>query len=194
MANYRIYKNTPLPLIPFIKTITNICIEVTDEKMLLHLIKKELQTLLQITNWDQNSWLTDADTQPEIDTVIATAGIYAPMIMIVETRPGLNSDIHDHASWSAIGVIEGSLVNDTFSRDEDSLILKSSQRIDKNQVTTMDNRAIHRICNATHLNTKSIHVYSQDIRYTKRYTYESAKKSVNRNHGIYDITDYEYSF
>jgi 3-mercaptopropionate dioxygenase len=92
--------------------------------------------------------------------------------------PGQATPIHDHRVWGLVGVLRGSELNESFSRDADHKLVSTGapERLSAGSVATLSPRLgdIHRVSNAERDRTSiSIHVYGGNIGAVERATYDA---------------------
>lgn len=100
--------------------------------------------------------------------------------------PGQATLIHDHMTWTLIGMYEGE-ENETIykrlddnSNQERAKLEKVSELINrKGHVTALDRTGIHRVENISEKPSWSVHVYGNDIGKTKRHTYDPATGKIS---------------
>jgi predicted metal-dependent enzyme (double-stranded beta helix superfamily) len=93
--------------------------------------------------------------------------------------PGQATPIHDHRVWGLVGVLRGSELNESFSRDDAGHLVPQGApvRLNAGAVAAVSPRIgdLHRVANAEHDRTSvSIHVYGGNIGAVERATYDMA--------------------
>jgi 3-mercaptopropionate dioxygenase len=92
--------------------------------------------------------------------------------------PGQATPIHDHRVWGLVGVLRGSELNESFTRDAAGNLISAGQpeRHSAGAVVPVSPRLgdIHRVSNAERDRTSvSIHVYGANIGAVERATYDA---------------------
>ena len=91
--------------------------------------------------------------------------------------PGQATPVHDHRVWGLVGVLRGSELNESFSRDAaGQLVRNGSELLGAGRVSRVSPRIgdVHRVSNAEHDRTSvSIHVYGANIGAVERATYDA---------------------
>ncbi len=95
--------------------------------------------------------------------------------------PGQSTPVHDHRVWGLVGVLRGSELNESFTRDDaGALILEGPpKRLFAGEVAAVSPTIgdIHRVANAEPDRASiSIHVYGANIGAVERATYDVAGK------------------
>lgn len=91
---------------------------------------------------------------------------------------GQATPIHDHRVWGLVGVLRGSELNETFSRDASGILVSDGapSRLSAGTVAPLSPRIgdVHRVSNAERDRPSvSIHVYGANIGAVERATYDA---------------------
>ncbi len=91
--------------------------------------------------------------------------------------PGQATPVHDHRVWGLVGVLRGSELNESFTRDAaGNLVSSGSQYLNAGNVSRLSPTIgdVHRVSNAERNRASvSIHVYGANIGAVERATYDA---------------------
>ena len=92
--------------------------------------------------------------------------------------PGQATPIHDHRVWGLVGMLRGTELNESFTRDAaGNLVSTGTERLRAGSVSRLSPALgdVHRVSNAEHLRPSvSIHVYGANIGAVERATYDAS--------------------
>ena len=92
--------------------------------------------------------------------------------------PGQNTPVHDHRVWGLVGVLRGSELNESFTRNAEGQLISAGppERLNAGSVARLSPRIgdIHRVSNAERDRVSvSIHIYGGNIGAVERATYDA---------------------
>ena len=150
--------------------------ETTDERLVLERGEALLAALVAHDDWlpaeyakpDPNryqQYLLHCDSRERFSVVSFVWG------------PGQATPVHDHRVWGLVGVLRGSELNESFTRDSaGKLVSAGSQSLNAGNVSRLSPTIgdVHRVSNAERNRTSvSIHVYGANIGAVERATYDA---------------------
>ena len=118
------------------------------------------------------------------------------MLLLIAWESGTDSCVHDHATWSIVGLVEGQETIYCYTLDNTAascstpppqqryhLLPQPSIVLNPGDICATDASAIHQVAN-TSADKKlsiSLHLYGADLRETTRYIYDPATDTCSPN-------------